>query len=71
MEPPDINAIEHAADQPPEPEAQTDAEYGEKSSASCPFEAELAVVKPERSAWIDEETLDETSFHWQDVIEDQ
>ena len=29
--------------------------------------AEFAVVKPDCSAWINCETLEETSFHWQDL----
>jgi hypothetical protein len=28
---------------------------------------DVALVKPEGSAWIDSDTLAETSFHWQDL----
>jgi hypothetical protein len=31
------------------------------------FEEPAAFVKPEGSAWIDSDTLAETSFRWQDV----
>lgn len=33
------------------------------------MKAEEIMVKPEGSAWINSETLEETSFRWQEVIE--
>jgi hypothetical protein len=31
-------------------------------------EADVCVVKPDNSSWINSETLEETYFHWQDLV---
>ncbi len=35
---------------------------------SLPGDPDLIVVKPESAAWINADTLEETSFHWQDLV---
>jgi hypothetical protein len=38
-------------------------------SDAVTVKVEEALVKPEGSAWINSETLEETSFRWQEVVE--